>query len=319
MSLSQENKRMNQRVKYSSENSCQNCNQFVKKKIIVKLFPLSEKLFKQITEEEIVSSLELIKDCEKKRSEKRFERFIDTKNFEEMCEIRAQMIDWLVVVCTKLSLSDQTFFLTIEILDEILENYKFQLSLDDIHLITIASLFLSSKNEDVKPLKMKILLKNIGHGKYSKSDILSAELLILSKLHYKLPRNNFVDFMMIILNLNFPQSTKCQCYYKDLVYNYSKSLYKFTIMDFQFKRKINIFTHYSSIAYFSILSVNKLLDFQHNFMISKFMQYVEEIFEVNVKSLLKTFSYIKSKKTLFDNNCQIYPYLFKEEFEKFSI
>jgi len=84
-----------------------------------------------------------------------------------------------------------------------MEVYDFQLAMNDIHLIAIVCLFIASKIQEISPIFLSDLIKIVGNKKFTKKDILSAELLVLSKLHYIIPRNYFLDFLSVEYEAKF--------------------------------------------------------------------------------------------------------------------
>jgi hypothetical protein len=257
-------------------------------------------------------------------------------NFEQILNHRAQLIDWLVIVQNKLKHQNSSFFLTLDILDFIIEKYNFDLSLNDLHLVTVSSFFIASKNEEIRPIKLNDLLASVAHSKYTKTEIISSELLILTKLGYKIPKNNFLDFTNIILCLYFLKNVKIQKAdtYKDTqrnyvqtIFNYCISIYKLIQLDFQMKRNCDQNLLFTSIVYFSIVSVNEfLMSYKNNIFESylqfdhlNFIQFCENKFSIDGKKLNRTTALIQEKKRLFDNNLETFPFLHKEEFGCFSV
>ena len=77
------------------------------------------------------------------------------------------MVDWMAEVLHTFKTSEQTFFLSIDIMDRYFKETQRKLTGSDLHLIGIVSMFLSSKYEDVVPLLMRTILNKIGHNKFS--------------------------------------------------------------------------------------------------------------------------------------------------------
>lgn len=112
----------------------------------------------------------------------------------------SQLVDWLIVVCNKTNQNEITFFTSILIIDKVLEAYKLQLSQNDMHLISITSLFIASKFNEVSPISLKGIVKNVAHNNYAKEDILNTESIILTKLKFVIPRPEFLDTVFEMVN-----------------------------------------------------------------------------------------------------------------------
>ena len=59
------------------------------------------------------------------------------------------------------------------------------LTYPDLHLIGVVCIFIASKYEDVEAISMTSLLEEVGHGKFSKLQILKMEREILRSLSFK--------------------------------------------------------------------------------------------------------------------------------------
>lgn len=82
-------------------------------------------------------------------------------------DYRAKMIDWMVEVLQAYHMSEQSFFIAVNILDRFFKNMQKSLPSSELHLTGMVAMFISSKYEDMSPLLMKTVVNKIGHGKYS--------------------------------------------------------------------------------------------------------------------------------------------------------
>lgn len=82
------------------------------------------------------------------------------------------MIDWMIEVLTNFKCDDQTFFLAVSILDRFFKGTQVPKEISDLHIIGVTSMFISSKTEDIYPLKMKMVYEKISHKKLPISRIL---------------------------------------------------------------------------------------------------------------------------------------------------
>lgn len=167
----------------------------------------------------------------------------------EFCITRAKSLDWLSQVCSLLSLYDVTFFHAATICEKVIQKFQCELSVDDLHLITIASLMLSVKYNEVKQFSMSTYIKKIGHQKYTKETLLAAELFILKKLNFKLPSNSFEEFVEMFLNSFAQQAMKNEESENALNLNEYKTKYYNNDFGEKFKKTANIIYKVSMLSY----------------------------------------------------------------------
>ena len=122
---------------------------------------------------------------------------------------RANMVDWLSFLCSKLNFSEQTLFRSVSIFDE----YISKLTIDDasqinqqyLNLITIACLSLATKLEEINCnfisfLNEKVL--NTPNAKiFTNNDLTNMEFQILKLLQYNTMFSTPLDFLEIYLDI----------------------------------------------------------------------------------------------------------------------
>jgi len=62
----------------------------------------------------------------------------------------------------------------------------------------------ASKLEDRKCIKMNEVLKEAGHGKFTKEEIIIAEKSIYTTLNYSLISNSLIDEVLIAMRISVP-------------------------------------------------------------------------------------------------------------------
>ena len=124
-------------------------------------------------------------------------------------EARANMVNWLSFLCTKLNFTDQTLFRSVSIFDQ----YMSKVSLDKVInldqnkliLITIACLSLSTKLEEINCNYISFLNEKVLNSPNSKiftnKDLTQMELTILKKLKFKTLYSTPLDFMDIYIEI----------------------------------------------------------------------------------------------------------------------
>lgn len=63
--------------------------------------------------------------------------------------LRARMVDWMIEVLTNFKCDDQTFFLSVSLLDRYLKNQPQTLQINDLHLMGVTCMYIGSKYEDI--------------------------------------------------------------------------------------------------------------------------------------------------------------------------
>lgn len=204
------------------------------------------------------------------------------KSYQKLIE-RTNLIDWLLVVCDQLSFSDECFFTTVEIFDQILIKYDFKLQINDAHLLAITSLFISMKYTETRKYITQIFVEKVAHNKYSKNLILSSEILILKLLKFKIPRNIFQDWIYPTINSLIKHEN---CFYKQILFSFACAQYKLSLYDFFLIKNQSKQVLYMSIFYSSLFQLKNYLKnfFQEN-LLENFIRKAN-IFEIRIKSIL---------------------------------
>lgn len=104
------------------------------------------------------------------------------QNHKITSNIRTKMIDWMIEVFSVFECMDETFFLSVNIMDLFLQKTKKIFHNEDIHLIGITCMFISSKFQEIYPLSLKNFIHKVGHDKFSEKDIKIMEYQILSDI-----------------------------------------------------------------------------------------------------------------------------------------
>eukprot|EP00347_Sterkiella_histriomuscorum_P018015 403347112 len=160
---------------------------------------------------------------------KQLESQVEQTNFlgghQIQAEFRAKMVDWMLEVLTTFKNSDQSFFLSINIMDRYFKQNMQNLPSSELHLTGVVSMFIASKYEDIVPLMMKTVINKIGHNKFQLSQVEEKELEILKTLGFNIGSptvKEYVDRMVEqlggqiikpeLLNRQLACLTKMTCY-----------------------------------------------------------------------------------------------------------
>ena len=110
--------------------------------------------------------------------------------------VRTRMIDWMIEVCSIINFMDETFFLSVNVLDIFLQKTKKVYSNTDIHLIGMTSIFISSKFQEIYPQSLKIFAHRVGHDMFTLEQIKEMETQILTEIGMEvLVSTSIYDFL----------------------------------------------------------------------------------------------------------------------------
>ena len=110
--------------------------------------------------------------------------------------VRTRMIDWMIEVCSIINYMDETFFLSVNVLDIFLQKTKKVYSNTDIHLIGMTSIFTSSKFQEIYPQSLKIFAHRVGHDMFTLEQIKEMETQILTEIGMEvLVSTSIYDFL----------------------------------------------------------------------------------------------------------------------------
>ena len=110
--------------------------------------------------------------------------------------VRTKMIDWMIEVCSVLDFMDETFFLSVNILDIFLQRTKKIYHNTDIHLIGLTSIFTSSKFQEIYPQSLINFSHKVGHDIFTIVEIKNMETKIMSDVGMEiLVSTSIYDFM----------------------------------------------------------------------------------------------------------------------------
>jgi hypothetical protein len=117
------------------------------------------------------------------------------KNHKIENNIRTKMIDWMIEVLKATNSANQTFNLSVKIMDKYFAKCKKILVNSDVHIIGIVSMFIASKMEDIIPIRMYHIVNKISHGKFTEKDIIKKEKDILEVINFDIITNSTLDFI----------------------------------------------------------------------------------------------------------------------------
>lgn len=105
----------------------------------------------------------------------------------------------MIEVLTNFKCDDQTFFLSVSLMDRFLKQKAETREVSDLHIIGVTTMFIASKYEDIYPLKMKMVFEKIAHKKLAIEKIKGLEMDILKAINYRIPSPTSHDFLKVYL------------------------------------------------------------------------------------------------------------------------
>ena len=124
-------------------------------------------------------------------------------------EARSNMVNWLSFLCSKLNFTDQTLFRSVSLLEQYIAKMSLaeasNLNQENLNLITIACLSLSTKLEEINCNYISFLNEKVLNSPNSKTftnkDLTKMELTILKALKYKTIYSTPFDFIEIYIEI----------------------------------------------------------------------------------------------------------------------
>ena len=101
----------------------------------------------------------------------------------------------MVEVLTTFKMSEQTFFVSVSLLDRFFKLVNKSIPASELHLTGMTAMFLASKYEDITPLMMRTIINKIGHGKFCVSQVTTRELDILRTLNFRVGAPTILEFI----------------------------------------------------------------------------------------------------------------------------
>lgn len=114
----------------------------------------------------------------------------------EIIEERVKMVDWLIKICKKFNLKNETLFKAINLIDYYLsKSQKKILRIEEIHFITVVCLNIACKFEEINCNYLVFFRDNLlDKAVYELNDLIKKETEILMTLQFKVNIPNYYQF-----------------------------------------------------------------------------------------------------------------------------
>ncbi|KRX09298.1 Cyclin-like protein [Pseudocohnilembus persalinus] len=107
------------------------------------------------------------------------------ENHEIPVNLRAKMVDWMIEVLSSYKCSEQTFFMSVRIMDK--------------YFAQSSKMFIACKYEEIYPMKLQVVYEKIAHKKLPIEVIKEKEAEILSVLNFELIGSTPYEYVMMVL------------------------------------------------------------------------------------------------------------------------
>ena len=97
---------------------------------------------------------------------------------------RTRIINWMLEIFSNYKSEPLSFYTSVSLFDKFLLKSKRIINDFELQLIAMACIFISSKIEDIIPLHIIHIKKNIGHNLYNENEIAQTEIEILNTLNF---------------------------------------------------------------------------------------------------------------------------------------
>ena len=117
--------------------------------------------------------------------------------------IRTKMVDWMIEVLSIFEASEETFFLSVNIMDLFFWKTPTTFRNETVHLIGVACMFIASKFQEIYPISLKEFVHRIDHDQFNEEEIKKMECKIFKDIKpeclvstsvYDFSKTYFYDF-----------------------------------------------------------------------------------------------------------------------------
>lgn len=114
---------------------------------------------------------------------------------------RAKLIDWVIEVMELFGQSQKTIFRSIFIIEAYLKQSYWMSDLRELHLIGAVSILIASKLEEIRCIKINVLVNQICKNKFSQHEILFKEIEIFKILQEQINYPTQIEYYNVLFEL----------------------------------------------------------------------------------------------------------------------
>lgn len=114
--------------------------------------------------------------------------------------LRARMADWMIEIVASFNLKHRTYFLAVNLLDIFLKTTQKEYSNNELHLIGVACIVISSKFNDTRYLSIQMAERHISNGELTTDEIISMEKEIFTSINHHVGMVTVYDLIRVLCN-----------------------------------------------------------------------------------------------------------------------
>lgn len=224
-------------------------------------------------------------------------------------KLRARMMDWMIEVLKIYQQSEETLFRAFALMDEYLASTSKVVKPTDLHLLGSTCMFIASKQEEVRPIKLSALVVDICKDKIPVDAIFGEELEILSTIGFRSQKPDLFALIRCTLNVLGIEDTAIFSFVENITVLIAK-------MCLFFREVVTKFT-VPEIAASILIMALKLTESVHaGFCAGPHIQRIVAEFEIEEQFLMNAIYLINKSLIAFE---QTFPYVRNvEAFHKFA-
>ncbi|KAJ3116376.1 hypothetical protein HK100_001084 [Physocladia obscura] len=116
-------------------------------------------------------------------------------------EMRKQLVNWLMILHSKLGLHAETLFLAVNLTDRFMSLNPHAVAVDKFQLVGVTAMLIAAKYEEIKAPSVQVLVVMVGSG-YSAQEILNAEKFMLDLFGFSIGYSGPCSLLTRILTPN---------------------------------------------------------------------------------------------------------------------
>lgn len=114
---------------------------------------------------------------------------------------RARLLDWMIEVLKIYQQSEETLFRAFNLMDEYLTHTAEAVKPGDLHLLGSTCMYLASKQEEVRPIRLHALLDDICKHKFTAEEVFAKELDVLRAIGFRTQKPDLFALIRCALNV----------------------------------------------------------------------------------------------------------------------
>lgn len=174
-----------------------------------------------------------------------------SKKYIKLSKCRSDLMLWVSKVCSVFKFMDNTLFKTINIFDEVLFHLNFQVNYSECLLILLSALSISIKMLESKTLRFVDIQTHLAKNKFTKKQLIDAEIKVLLILKYKIPHDQYENFLYTLIP-NLAETVSLSDEISRNLLSLCNCIYKLILFDYKLCRNTNLVDLYLSILIFGL-------------------------------------------------------------------